>query len=102
MPNGLEDVEYQEVMYRLTLYAYRLFGAFAQDGVAVLKNGEGGESPEDLAMTALGRFLDPGDRTVKWDGKKGGDPTTKGVIAYLRTVLHPTSRLEAEGEVRRT
>jgi DNA-directed RNA polymerase specialized sigma24 family protein len=46
----------------------------------------GGEGAKDLASSTLLKFLDPLDQSVTWSAIQG-EPTTSGVIAYLREVL---------------
>jgi DNA-directed RNA polymerase specialized sigma24 family protein len=86
---SLDDVDVEEVLFRLTTYAHRLFGCFPEPGTEhVLGDGEGGESPNDLAMATFLRFLDPEDHTVEWKASKGGVPTQAGVLAFLKKVLY--------------
>lgn len=69
-----------ELIQRLTLYAYGLFGCFphpaAEPALRV-----SGMSPEDLAMNVLVRLYDPADTTVQWDAARGP------LLAYLKRVL---------------
>jgi DNA-directed RNA polymerase specialized sigma24 family protein len=69
-----------ELIQRLTLYAYGLFGCFphpqAEPALRV-----SGMSPEDLAMNVLLRLYDPADTTVQWDAGRGP------LLPYLKRVL---------------
>src|SRR2546425_2236921 len=83
----LSNVDLDEVLKKLTLHARRVF--FAWVGLAGKDTAlQGlGDGPEDLAVASLVKFLDPEDYTVTWK-KKHGDPTTGGVLAYLKAVLN--------------
>lgn len=75
-----------EVVQRLTLYAYMLFGRFPEarfEPVVPIS----GMSPEDLAMKALTQLLDPTDHSVVWKNEYG-EPTTLSVVAFLKSVLY--------------
>lgn len=69
-----------ELLQRLTLYAYGLFGCYpsaeAEPALRV-----SGKSPEDLAMDVLTRYFDPHDTRVVWDASRGQ------LLSYLKTVL---------------
>lgn len=69
-----------ELIQRLTLYAYGLFGCFphpaAEPALRV-----SGMSPEDLAMNVLTRLYDPADTSVHWDPARGP------LLVYLKRVL---------------
>ncbi|HET9783939.1 MAG TPA: hypothetical protein VFP94_03155, partial [Terriglobales bacterium] len=69
-----------ELIQRLTLYAYGLFGCFphpaAEPALRV-----SGMSPEDLAMNVLVRLYDPADTTVQWEAERGA------LLPYLKRVL---------------
>lgn len=73
------------VLYRLALTAQHLITAAACLNMhdVVLPGGEGAE---DLASQTLLKFLDPSDQSVSWSAIRG-EPTTAGVLAYLREVL---------------
>jgi DNA-directed RNA polymerase specialized sigma24 family protein len=82
----LSDVDAEEVLKKLTLYARRLFFVYCGlTGTETALQGVG-TGPDDLAVATLLKFLDPEDYTVTWK-QKHGTPTTAGVVAYLRTVL---------------
>jgi DNA-directed RNA polymerase specialized sigma24 family protein len=78
-------VDFEEVLGRLTLHALNLNAAMVCAGLKE-KVLPGGDSAADLAQTTLLKFLDPQDTSVKWNEQKG-QPTTPGVLAYLRKVL---------------
>gem|GEM_PF-1764419 len=69
-----------ELIQRLTLYAYSLFGCFphpaAEPALRV-----SGMSPEDLAMNVLVRLYDPADTGVQWEATRGP------LLPYLKRVL---------------
>ena len=73
------------MLYRLALYAQDLFLAAAS-----LSRNEfalpGGESAGDLASATLLKLIDPLDTSVHWS-RANGEPTTAGVVGYLREVL---------------
>jgi DNA-directed RNA polymerase specialized sigma24 family protein len=46
----------------------------------------GGDGPGDLASATLLKFLDPLDTSVMWAETKG-QPTTRGLLAFLQQVL---------------
>jgi DNA-directed RNA polymerase specialized sigma24 family protein len=78
-------VDFEEVLGRLTLHAQNLAAALVCVGLdeRALK---GGDSAGDLAQSTLLKLLDPQDTTVRWSAERG-QPTTAGVVAYLRKVL---------------
>jgi DNA-directed RNA polymerase specialized sigma24 family protein len=79
------DVNFGEVLERLTLHAQNLSTALLCVGL-VEKVLPGGDSAADLAYATVFKFIDPLDLSVRWsDGR--GQPTTSGVLAYLRQVL---------------
>jgi hypothetical protein len=82
----LSQVDIDKVLKRLTLHARRLFLALAGLTSESALGGVG-TGPEDLAMEAVLKFLNPLDYTVKWK-EKHGVPTTDGVVRFLRSVLH--------------
>lgn len=69
-----------DLIQRLTLYAYGLFGCFPHPSAepALRVSGMG---PEDLAMNVLVRHYDPDDASVRWDASRGP------LLPYLRRVL---------------
>ena len=79
--DGIDPVELLE---RLTLYAYDLFGCFPNPNFEPVLRGSG-DSPEDLAMDTFGKFLDPNDDSVKW--KRTERPTMWTLLAFLKKVL---------------
>lgn len=74
-----------ELFERLTLHAYRLFGCFPDPNFSPVMRSYG-DSPEDLAMDTLNKFLNPEDRTVKWKAA-WGKPTKAALVGYLKEVL---------------
>ncbi|MGH9477057.1 MAG: RNA polymerase sigma factor [Terriglobales bacterium] len=80
MMSNPEPIEAGELLQRLTLYAYGLFGCFPQAAVEPALQ-VSGKSPEDLAMDVLTRYFDPHDTRVAWDPNRGN------VLSYLKTVL---------------
>jgi len=78
-------VDFEEVLGRLTLHAQNLSTAMVCVGLEE-KVLPGGDSAADLAKMTLLKFLDPLDSSVKWSEQKG-EPTTLGILAYLRKVL---------------
>jgi len=82
---SLIDVDIEEVLNQLTLYAQNLIGGafcLGLDEIAL----PGGEGAGDLASATLLKFLDPLDTSVKWSEARG-QPTTSSLLAYLRKVL---------------
>jgi len=82
---SLIAVDIEEVLNRLTRHAQNLVGGavcLGLDEIAL----PGGESARDLASATLLKFLDPLDTSVKWSEARG-QPTTSGLLAYLRKVL---------------
>jgi DNA-directed RNA polymerase specialized sigma24 family protein len=80
------DVDPEELLQRLTIYAYSLFGCFPDPTFEpVLK--VHGVSPEDLSIATLTKFLDPDDHTVEWKASHG-EPTMESMLAYLKQVLY--------------
>jgi DNA-directed RNA polymerase specialized sigma24 family protein len=82
---SLAGIDPLEVVERLTLEAYRLFGVFPDDesepALRVF-----GDGPKDLAMATFVKFLDPEDRTVKWK-ESWGRPTQDTLFRFLRKVM---------------
>jgi DNA-directed RNA polymerase specialized sigma24 family protein len=79
------DVDWCEVIRKLTLYAYRVFGTtLVAKGEKVLEGF--GESPEDLAFSVMQKLIDPDEASICW-GSSLGKPTTEKVIALLATAL---------------
>lgn len=84
---SLGDVDVEAVLLRLTRHAQGLSGAVRSLGIEPVNIAyAGGESPEDLAMTLLLKFINPQDRSVRWHEDRGR-PTTDGVFALLRKAL---------------
>lgn len=81
----LSPVDVEDVLKRLTLYADWLFFSLAGLTGGACLSGLG-ESPDDLAMGTVAKFLDPLDHTVAWKGQHG-TPTTEGLLRFLREVL---------------
>jgi DNA-directed RNA polymerase specialized sigma24 family protein len=79
------DVDPLELFERLVLRAYGIFGCFPDPHFEPVIAAYG-ESPEDLAMNTLAKFLDPDDGTVTWNHARGA-PTMEGLIAYLERVM---------------
>jgi DNA-directed RNA polymerase specialized sigma24 family protein len=80
------EVDFEEVLKRLTRYAQGLLGAarlLTDRRVDVAL--PGGDGPGDLAIALLVKFLDPADSTVAW--KSADKPTTKRVFALLKKAL---------------
>ncbi len=82
---SLTEVDLEEVLHRLTVYARNLITA------STCRSGEevvlpGGDSPQDLASAILLKFLDPQDPSVAWR-ERLGPPTTAGLVIFLRVVL---------------
>ena len=79
------QIDPENILWRLTLYAYSLFGCFPSPLFEpVLKFH--GASPEDLAVATLTRLLDPDDHKVSWKSEYG--PMTKeSLLGFLKTVL---------------
>ena len=79
------EIDPEELVQKLTLYAYALFGCFP-DPIFEPVMQYHGASPEDLAVATLTRLLDPEDKTVGWKPAYG--PMTRdSLLAYLKTVL---------------
>ncbi len=79
------DVDWIEVLERLTLETLRLFNAsrFAEEERVLASFGDGFE---DLAQNAILDLLDEANPKVTWSASRG-PATTDGVIAYLRIVV---------------
>jgi DNA-directed RNA polymerase specialized sigma24 family protein len=82
---SLAEVDLEDVLHRLTWHARHLIDAAACLGADEIVM-RGGEGPADLASQTLLKLLDPEDKTVVWSEKRG-QPTTAGLVAYLRVVL---------------
>jgi len=82
---SLAGIDPLEVVERLTLDAYRLFGAFpdeeSEPALRVF-----GDGPKDLAMATFVKFLDPEERAVKWK-ESWGKPTRDTLYRFLRKVM---------------
>lgn len=84
-PLSFCEIDLEDLLQRLTLYAYALFGCFP-DPIFEPVMQYHGASPEDLAVTTLTRLLDPDDKTVGWKPAYG--PMTRdSLLAFLKTVL---------------
>ncbi|MGH9414402.1 MAG: hypothetical protein ACRD0Y_11790 [Terriglobales bacterium] len=85
-----------ELLERLTLYAYGLFGCYPHTASEPVLRASG-KGPEDLAMDVLIRHLDPADARVRWEPSRGS------LLSYLKTVLwHDFLDLKRGGLYRRT
>lgn len=82
---SLAQVDLEEVLHRLALYARHLITAASCLGVDDLVL-PGGDSPLDLASATLLKFLDRRDASVVWR-ERLGPPTTSGLVIFLRVVL---------------
>lgn len=80
MLSPTSDMDAGELLQRLTLYAYGLFGCFPQAAAEPVLRASG-KGPEDLAMDVLTRHFDPADTRVHWEPSRGP------VLSYLKTVL---------------
>lgn len=80
MLSPTSDMDAGELLQRLTLYAYGLFGCFPQAAAEPVLRASG-KGPEDLAMDVLTRHFDPADTRVRWEPSRGP------VLGYLKTVL---------------
>lgn len=80
MLNSTSDMDAGELLQRLTLYAYGLFGCFPRAAAEPVLRASG-KGPEDLAMDVLTRHFDPADTRVHWEPSRGP------VLSYLKTVL---------------
>ena len=79
------EIDPEDLLRRLTLYAYTLFGCFPDPIFEpVLKFH--GASPEDLAIATLLRLLDPDDHSVEWKASYGS-MTRHSLLGFLKTVL---------------
>jgi DNA-directed RNA polymerase specialized sigma24 family protein len=98
---SLDGIELEELLQRLTLYAYTLFGCFPDVSFEPILRVHGA-SPGDLAIETITKFLDPDDHTVEWK-RPGEQQTMEGLLAYLRTVLfHDFIDLKREGMYKAT
>ncbi|MGH9466768.1 MAG: RNA polymerase sigma factor [Terriglobales bacterium] len=80
MPDRSQNMSASELLQRLTLYAYGLWGCVPQLTMEPALR-VSGKSPEDLAMDVLVRYFDARDTTVAWDAGRGD------LLGYLKTVL---------------
>jgi len=80
-----KDVDWIEVLERLTLDSLRLFNAsrFATEERVLASFGDGFE---DLPQEVILELLDEDNPKVTWSNARG-PATTAGVVAYLRSVL---------------
>ena len=78
-------VDPEELLQRLTLYAYILFGCFPDPSFEPMLHVHGC-SPEDLSINTMTKFLDPDDHSVKWSLSFGAI-TMESLLAYLKPVL---------------
>lgn len=81
----LSEVDVEDVLQRLVLFAARRFATLAGLATGGVIRGLG-TGPDDLAMQTMLKFLDPEDRTVVWKTSYGR-PTTEGLLRFLRKVL---------------
>jgi len=85
MPSSsLEEIDFEDLVLRLTSYAAILFGVFPGSDAELALPGDG-SGPDDLAMATVEKLLDPDDKTVKWSSRK--KLTAQGLLAYLKRVL---------------
>lgn len=80
-----KDVDWLEVLERLTLESLRLFNAsrFAREERVLASFGDGFE---DLAQKTILDLLNEDNPKVTWSAARGA-ATTRGVVAYLAAVL---------------
>jgi DNA-directed RNA polymerase specialized sigma24 family protein len=82
---SFDQIDPEDLLQRLTLFAYSLFGSFPDPRFEPVIKFHGA-SPEDLAIETLTRLLDPDDHKVEWNAAQG--PMTRdGLLGYLKTVL---------------
>lgn len=79
------QIDPEDVLQRLTLFAYSLFGCFPDPFFEPVVKFHGA-SPEDLAVGTLTRLLDPDDHRVEWK-PDNGPMTRDSLFAFLKTVL---------------
>jgi len=79
------NIDPEDLLRRLTLLAYSLFGCFPDPNFEPVMKFHG-ESPEDLAVATMTRFLDPDDHTVEWKPDYG-IMTRDSLLNYLKEVL---------------
>jgi DNA-directed RNA polymerase specialized sigma24 family protein len=79
------EVDPEDVLQRLTVYAYSLFGCFPDPMFEPVMKFHG-VSPEDLAVDVLTRLWDPDDHRVEWKPHHGAI-TMGSLLAFLKTVL---------------
>jgi DNA-directed RNA polymerase specialized sigma24 family protein len=79
------EIDPEDLLRRLTLYAYTLFGCFP-DPIFEPVIKFHAASPEDLAIATMTRLLDPDDHAVEWKADHG--PMTRdSLLRFLKTVL---------------
>jgi len=79
------EIDPEDLLRRLTLYAYTLFGCFP-DPIFEPVIKFHATSPEDLAIATVTRLLDPDDHAVEWKVDYG--PMTRdSLLRFLKTVL---------------
>lgn len=86
MATHFSGVDWVEVYERLTLAAFRFFGAARFAGMERLLESYG-DGPEDLANEVICALLDPENTSVTWSTTARGIPTTKGVVAFLEATM---------------
>ena len=79
------DIDLVELLERLTLHAYTLYGCFPDPHFVPVMPGYG-DSPEDLAKETIKKFLDPDERSLKWPPGRG-KPTRAALLGYLKEAL---------------
>jgi DNA-directed RNA polymerase specialized sigma24 family protein len=79
------QIDPEDILQRLTVFAYSLFGSFPDPSFEPVMKFHGA-SPEDVAVATLARLLDPDDHKVEWNPAQG--PMTRdALLAYLKTAL---------------
>lgn len=79
------EIDLEDLLRRLTLYAYTLFGCFP-DPIFEPVIKFHAASPEDLVIATVTRLLDPDDHAVEWKADYG--PMTRdSLLRFLKTVL---------------
>lgn len=82
---SLAGIDPLEVVERLTLEAYRLFGVFPDDESEPTLRVYG-DSPKDLAMATFLKLLDPDEPTVTWK-EDWERPNQDSLFRFLRKVM---------------
>ena len=82
---SLENIDPVDLVAKLTLYAYALFGCFPNPEFEPVMQFHG-TSPEDLAVETFTRFLDPACPSVSWKSDYGSI-TPEALFGFLKRVL---------------